>query len=118
MLEEDKSLCSTSISFIFPPRQVISFTSLKTHPKFNAEADREPSLRGTWEGRPCPRCRGLPAGLRARSRPQERSRLPSTGSRSDRFPVKRGLSRALCPFPEKGREATGLSGSPLLSYLL
>lgn len=79
MLEEDKSLCSTSISFIFPPRQVISFTSLKTHPKFNAEADREPSLRGTWEGRPCPRCRGLPAGLRARSRPQSALASPAPG---------------------------------------
>lgn len=106
VLKEDKSLCATSISFIFPPCRYISFTSLKTHPKF--KADREPSLRGTWERRPSPRCPGFPAGLRARSRLQERSRLPSSGSRSDRFPLERGLSRARGPFPEEVREAAGL----------
>lgn len=105
VLEDGKPLCATSISFIFPPCQYISFTSLKTHPKF--KADREPSLRDTWERRPSLRRRGL----RGCPRPEPAARAlspPSTGSRSDRLPLKRGLSRAQGPFPEEGREATGL----------
>lgn len=115
VLEEDKSFCSTSISFIFPPRQCISFTSLKTHPEL--KADPEPCPRGTWEGRPSPRCRGLPAGLRARS--GSRSAL-APQHRESLWQLSSEMRPQLCPgsFPRPRERGGWAPGSPLLSYLL
>lgn len=93
VLEEEKSPCPASISFIFPPRLCIPFTALRPRPKPTPRLTGSHPSAAPGRDVPRPRCPGLPPGLRAPSRPQ------TPWCRSDRFPVKRGPSRALRPSP-------------------